>query len=251
MTTTYPLTGANRGIGRAFADILLLRPSTTLIALVLDPDHPTSLSLQTQPRASDTKLITLTYDAASETSAKTAISTLESTHSIFSIDVVITNAGGFDWSGPSTQALPSNILETVKLNTLGPFLLFVETIPFLLKSTHTPLPKFIAISSQAGSISSVRVTPRARSLPYGMSKAALNYLVAKLHCEYPGVIVEALTPGATKTGLGPKVIQWDKIPNVEYDVPKVARGLLKCIDEATKGGTSGGFRTWKGEVVPW
>ena len=52
-TTTYLISGGNRGIGKGFVGALLTRPNTTVIALVRNSAHETSQSLTMllKPRA--------------------------------------------------------------------------------------------------------------------------------------------------------------------------------------------------------
>lgn len=52
--------------------------------------------------------------------------------------------------------------------------------------------KFVVISSSVGSIGGMMPAP---SLAYGVSKAAVNFLVKKLHTEWPGGCVVAVHPG--------------------------------------------------------
>lgn len=72
-------------------------------------------------------------------------------------------------------------LRIRQVNVVGTFVLFRASYE-LLKSS-TPSPKFIAISTGAGSIEYGAALP-VGFVPYGVSKAALNYLARKLHFEY-------------------------------------------------------------------
>jgi NAD(P)-dependent dehydrogenase (short-subunit alcohol dehydrogenase family) len=73
----------------------------------------------------------------------------------------------------------------LQVNTLGPLVLFQAVYP-LLKAT-TASPKFIAISSFAGSIGSMSLGMSVKSIAYGTSKAALNFVMRKLHHENDGL----------------------------------------------------------------
>jgi NAD(P)-dependent dehydrogenase (short-subunit alcohol dehydrogenase family) len=68
----------------------------------------------------------------------------------------------------------------LKVNVNGPLVLFQTVYPLLKAST--PSPKFMAISSIAGSITIAPGFPY-KSIAYGASKAALNFVVRKLHSE--------------------------------------------------------------------
>lgn len=76
------------------------------------------------------------------------------------------------------------------MNTIGPLVLFQATIGLLKKSGK---PKFVVVSSIMGSIE------LAPSMPpitvYGSSKAAVNYIVRRIHAENPELIAFPLHPG--------------------------------------------------------
>lgn len=248
--TTYLITGANRGIGRGLADLILARPGNTVVALLRDPSHETSQSLG--PIAEGTKVIKMKYDAADEAGLKTSIQELQTKHGIDSLDVVIANAGASTWRGKSLEIPPAAVHEQITINTIGPLLLFAATLPLLEKAEDSP--KFIAISSAIGSIESIPNYPRANVVGYGMSKAALNYVVRKLHFDHPNICIELMTPGAVLTDLMRLVPNYkETMKNLPHLVPfdESVSGLMKNIDNATRDKTSGGFRDWKGETVPW
>jgi NAD(P)-dependent dehydrogenase (short-subunit alcohol dehydrogenase family) len=70
------------------------------------------------------------------------------------------------------------------VNVNGPLVLFQATYPLLRAST--PAPKFVAVSSVAGSIVAGAPSPF-RGTAYGASKAALNFVVRKLRAEHAGL----------------------------------------------------------------
>ena len=75
------------------------------------------------------------------------------------------------------------------VNVLGPLILFQAMAPLLNAAEN---PKFMATSSSVGSIAGAIPYP---SLSYGVSKAALNYLVMKIHVEHTNITTVALHPG--------------------------------------------------------
>lgn len=87
----------------------------------------------------------------------------------------------------------SDILEHVKINAIGPVLLFQAVLP-LLSNSKNPNPRFIAISSIAGSIGDMgkSIVPNSA---YGPSKATLNYLLMKMHYEHENITVVPIHPG--------------------------------------------------------
>lgn len=68
-----------------------------------------------------------------------------------------------------------------QVNTNGPLVLFQTTYP-LLKESKTP--KFVTISSGMGSITFAGQTD-VLTIPYGASKAAVNWVTRKLHHDFP------------------------------------------------------------------
>ena len=247
-TTTYLITGANRGIGKGLASALLLRPSTTVIVLVRDPNHPTSQSLNSLPKGQNSRLLVEKYDAAVDGSAARAIKSLVSSHSITSLDVVVANSGILNSHGPSTSATPAELIEHLTVNAIAPLTLFGATQPLLSKSKN---PKFFTISSAVGSNGQLEAYQGLPIMPYGMSKAAVNFAMRKLHFEFPDIIVEPLQPGWVQTEMGGNAAE---IAGVKEGAPLTLEqsvgGLLKQFDIATRE-TSGRFWAWDGEEIPW
>lgn len=198
--TTCLITGANRGIGRGLADIVLSRPNTTLIALVRDTEHPTSQSLAAnEGGAANTKVIVLPYQGTSETAATDAVATLQSQHGITALDVVIANAGAILARGPVTSLSPAAMAEHMAINCTAAVLLLQATLPLMLaaKAQRTTAdkdapyePKFIAISSAIGSTGLIDKHLHAQAPAYGMSKAALNHVMRKAFFENPDIDIE-------------------------------------------------------------
>ncbi|MCJ1356594.1 MAG: hypothetical protein MMC33_006589, partial [Icmadophila ericetorum] len=203
---TYLITGANRGIGKALLKTYLSHPSTTVIAAVRTPDSPSTLNLQSLPTGPNSNLIIVKIDSNSETDAKAAITHLQTEHGIKKLDVVIANAGIASYN-KSGETSPEQMREHFAINTIGPLVLFQACLPLLLPSgssnstsseSHTGETEqkgiFTAISSLVGSISSMGGLPL-QSTAYGSSKAALNYVVRKIHFEYPDICAFVINPG--------------------------------------------------------
>lgn len=196
MSTTYLITGANRGIGRGLADIVLSRPNITLVALVRDLEHPTSRSLAAnEGGASNTKVIVLPYEGTSETAATEAVSALES-HGVTSLDVVVANAGAIVGRGPVTSLSAATMADHMAINCVAPVLLLQATLPLMRAAKEQRggekgyEPKFIAISSAIGSTGLIDKHMHAQTPAYGMSKAALNHIMRKASLENTDVDIE-------------------------------------------------------------
>lgn len=82
------------------------------------------------------------------------------------------------------------------VNTIGSLLLFQATAPLLRLASR---PIFIAISSGAGSIGGMEALKDVQNTAYGASKAALNFVVRKIHFENPGLIAFSVNPGWLQT----------------------------------------------------
>lgn len=90
----------------------------------------------------------------------------------------------------------SEVMEHHRTNTIGSLVLFQAVEPLLRASIA--LPRFIVLSSSLGSIGDMEKVPEV-STAYGSSKAALNYIVRKIHLEYPYLIAFPLHPGCVKS----------------------------------------------------
>jgi NAD(P)-dependent dehydrogenase (short-subunit alcohol dehydrogenase family) len=69
----------------------------------------------------------------------------------------------------------------LQVNTIGTLVLFKASFGLLKASTSSP--KFVVISSVGGSIEVGAAFPF-EAAPYGISKAAVNFLARKLHTEH-------------------------------------------------------------------
>ena len=86
-----------------------------------------------------------------------------------------------------------------EVNTLGPLFMYKATYPLLIetreKDSNLPAPKFFVTSSGLGSMGGFYSTFIVA--PYGMSKAAVNYLALSIHhqTEKVGAVVIPYHPG--------------------------------------------------------
>ena len=168
---------------------LLLRPHTVLIAAVRDPEAPTSQSLTTLSRDPESRLIVVKIDSLSRQDPQFAMADLTSNHGILHLDVVIANAGVNTSMAPVLETMPEEMREILEVNTLAPLLLFQAAWPLLQKSKS---PKLVVMSSDMASIGRMNPNP---GLAYGVSKAALDYVVKKIRVEHESVTAVALHPG--------------------------------------------------------
>jgi norsolorinic acid ketoreductase len=190
MSTVYLITGASRGLGRAWVETYLSRPNNTVIAAVRDPNAATSKSLETLKTGSNSKLITIKIDSASETDAADAIKNLQA-QGISHLDVVIANAGIATSLTPLSQTPLSEFKHVLAVNSIAPLLLFQATFPLLNKSSK---PIFIGVGSAMGTITAMEQRPYP-SGGYGPSKAMLHFLIRKIHFENENLIAFVADPG--------------------------------------------------------
>ncbi|KAF2163016.1 hypothetical protein M409DRAFT_26463 [Zasmidium cellare ATCC 36951] len=254
MTThkTYLIAGATRGIGRGLVANLLNREGSTVIAGVRDSKAETARSLDELPKGKGSRLIIVGIDAESDTSASTAMHTLQSTHYITHLDVVIANAGKAN-PFASIAALDLNTARDLfNVNTLGPLRLFQAVFPLL-----KPGARFLVMSSIAGSIQTALALPFGVAA-YGISKAAANFIVAKAAQENPELAITALHPGTVETDMSVAVIESlgreafsdDQGTSLVITVEESVNGMVALL-EKPKEEVTGKFLDWRGEVIPW
>lgn len=141
--------------------------------------------------APGSRLIVVQIDSGSLTSAQQAVEELRERNGITQFDTVIANAGiGKNWE-LIVQTPIQEIEDHLKINSVGPCILYLAVRHLLFKA---PKPKFVVLSTELGSIGLLAERP-IKDVAYGMSKAAINFFVAKLHYEEPGLITFPIHPG--------------------------------------------------------
>lgn len=178
-------------------EALLQRPDVTIIAGVRDTTSSSSKSLTTLPAGPNSKVILTTIDVSSQESIKSGIASLRG---ITHIDILISNAGISNYYGPATETPLSTVREHFEVNAIGSLSLFQESWPLLKESKKEGGPVFLAISTGVASMTAMEKIPM-QATAYGMSKAALNYAVRKIHFENPGLVAFVISPGYVSTPL--------------------------------------------------
>lgn len=186
------------GIGRCLLSTYLSRSNYTVVAGLRDPTSPSAQELQSLPCGRDSQVILVKIDSASQTDAKEAMDILTSRHKVAKLDVVIANAGISQYFGIASVTPAKEMLDHFTINTVAPLLLFQATAA-LLKSASTP--KFVVLSSGAGSLSLVDKLP-VENTAYGASKAAVNFVTRRIHYENPELIAFPINPGWLQTEVG-------------------------------------------------
>ena len=117
---------------------------------------------------------------------------LQNEHGIDHIDVVIANAATLAPPASTTTASIDDLRHSYQVNAFAHLLLFQATWPFLQKSKS---PKFVSISTCVASISKM-VDYSWPTAIYGSSKAAMNYIMKKMHHENDELVAFAVHPGS-------------------------------------------------------
>lgn len=216
---------------------LLVRPNTTIIATSRRRSDALS-TLQATTEASqattpNTRLILRILDvtAPADKYGELVID-LEVNHGISHIDVAIANAGAAPAFDAMFETSTKDMLFAFETNALGPLKLLQSLLNILVPSSSSPSKgKFILISSILGSISSMDNEPNGA---YGVSKAAANFIVRKVHLEEEDIVVLALHPGWVATDMG-RAFQavLEEYRGFEGDIPvgveESVRGMVEVV----------------------
>ncbi|KAJ5242717.1 uncharacterized protein N7469_001044 [Penicillium citrinum] len=241
------VTGANRGIGRGLVAHYLAQPDTTVIGAARDVSSANAKELNELPKGESSRLIVVPLSADSPMGATEAVLEIQKQHLVGHIDLVIANAGICNHFGPVEEMTDSDVLSHFEVNTLGPLRLFRAIAPLLRKSS---VPKFAYISTALASIHMIEQIP-SLTAAYGMSKAAGNYLVKKLHAENEGLIALSIDPGMVQTDMGSRAAQANGLEKAPVTLQETVQGITHQIEVATKSTTSGQFVDYKGQKVFW
>lgn len=209
------VSGASRGIGLNLVFVLTERiPSATIFAGARDPASSTELN-EFAEKHPNVKVIKLIADDLE--SNKQAVEEIKKVTG--RLDIVVANAGKCKeyrqrWTtclsvgigiaaqpGPIQNADPKMFNEMFQVNTLGPLYMYQATYPLLIESRagnkdpSAPAPKFFITSSLLGSLGAFY--DGFIVAPYGVSKAAVNYLALSIHHQTKdvGAVVIPYHPG--------------------------------------------------------
>ncbi|KAF5876899.1 putative aflatoxin biosynthesis ketoreductase nor-1 protein [Botrytis fragariae] len=197
--------------------------------------------------ATGSRIIPLKISSTDDLSPSQAVETLQNTHGITSIDVVIANAGISQYYGKVSETPLSEVRNHFEVNTIGVLTLYQATLPLLLKS---PNPIFVALSTAVASIGAMENIP-IPATPYGMSKVALNYMVRKIHFENEKLTAFVLTPGWVETEMGNAGAIAMGLESAPVKIEESIKGMLEKIDNATREGTSGTLQSFDETKYPW
>ena len=234
------VTGAGRGIGLEVCRQLAER-GMTVVLTARDPEKAEAAAEQLVGEGLD--VIPKALDVTNDESVRGLTAELE--QEFGALDVLVNNAAAYaDWSEMASSAdleLAQGVLET---NLFGAWRACQKFLPLIRRSGHR---RIVNVSSGAGSHGDPQfglTTNRGSAASYGISKAAINALTAKLAAELEGtgVLVNAVDPNLTATAPGME----------EMGARPVPQGAASVVWAATlpdSGPTGGFFRD--GEALPW
>ncbi|KAF2259786.1 putative aflatoxin biosynthesis ketoreductase nor-1 [Lojkania enalia] len=242
--TVYLVTGAARGLGKAFVETYLARPNNTVVAAVRNVGTADSLKQLTVGEGS--KLIIVGLDAADPEAAKKAVAELQA-QGIDKLDVVIANAGISTSFDPIATVPFEAVKQHVEVNGYGPLLLFQAVLPLLEKSSN---PKFAALGTPMASITGMESRPYPMGA-YGISKVMLHWMSRKIHLEHQNIVSFVLDPGFVQTDMGNSGAQKFGMEKAFTTIEDSINFLVPTIDNATKEKTSGHFPSIEGGDFAW
>jgi NAD(P)-dependent dehydrogenase (short-subunit alcohol dehydrogenase family) len=211
-SSTYFITGCNRGLGLEFVRQLLAR-GQRVIATCRDIATATDLTALTLKHSGQLSLVEM--DVSDEASMREAVALLNDE----AIDVFINNAGMY---GPRDANFGNvdgpAMAEVLYTNAVAPVLLTQLLIDNVRKGSGK---KLVFVSSKMGSIAD---NGRGGSYIYRSSKTALNSVVKSLALDLApeGIATATLHPGWVRTDMGG--------PNGLIDAPESVSGMLNVID---------------------
>ena len=222
------VTGANRGLGLEFARQLLAR-GRRVVATCRQPGRATALNALAGEHPGRLRVLPLDVaDARSRAELVRELPLLAGDDAPLRIDLLVNNAGVLHSGERFGHVSEANLLDSLRINAVGPFLLVQELAPLLADGARVA-----DLSSQLGSIG--RVT-RFGTPSYAISKAAQNMATAQL------AQVLALHPGWVQTEMGGA--------GADGSPQDSATGLLAVIGGLGEG-ESGRFLDWRGQPLPW
>ena len=245
-TTVYFITGTNRGIGYAVTEKLAKRPNTLIYAGVRDPSKADKLQ-QLAKQHKSLRVVKLSVDSDAEHAAAVKLVEAEAGR----VDVLLANAGIAREEGllRTDKLLAEELRVHFEVNTIGPVRLFTSFFPLLTRSAN---PKFVIVSTAAGSIAVVPKLPTFPVAHYGASKAAVNYIIHRIHVEHPSLTAFPLHPGLVQTDMGMTAAPVLGLTEPPVTTDRCSTGIVKLLDESTRDTHGGKF--WNvedGAELPW
>jgi NAD(P)-dependent dehydrogenase (short-subunit alcohol dehydrogenase family) len=190
---TALVTGANKGIGFEVArDLARLGLRVFLGARNAKTGRTAAEKLRNEG-----DVIFLEIDVSAETSIRTAAE--EFSRQSDQLDVLVNNAGILLDDGQDALAVTREVFEnTLRTNTLGPWLVAQAFVPVLKRSRAA---RIVNVSSGSGQLEG---GADGWAPCYSVSKTALNGVTVQLAAALPKFAVNSVCPGWVRTDMGGK-----------------------------------------------
>ncbi|MGH7602254.1 MAG: SDR family oxidoreductase [bacterium] len=229
---TALITGANRGIGFEVARQLAEKSfHIFLAARHREAGEKAAAALQT----GGAKVSFIALDVSDADSIKRAVQEVAAT--VNHLDVLVNNAAILEDEHLSVLEIDAESMQkTLKVNTIGPFLVAQASYPLLAKSDFG---RVINVSSGAGALSEMGTYSPA----YSISKTALNAVTVQLAnaFKHKSIAVNSVCPGWVRTDMGGR--------HAPRSVTQGADTIVWLAIEAPKNLTGKFLRDRK--VIPW
>uniref|UniRef100_A0A8C6TT10 Zgc:92161 n=1 Tax=Neogobius melanostomus TaxID=47308 RepID=A0A8C6TT10_9GOBI len=248
------VTGANRGLGLEMVRQMLetQRPLNMLFACCRDPDGARAEALQTLAKTHPEIVKVVRMDMADLCSIKKSAQQVGSLLGDKGLNLIINNAAILVHSG-ITDTTPEDMASSFNTNVIGPMSIIQEFLPYLQAAAKdSGLPGMscrkaavVSISSTLGSIES---TPQSyehfKTVPYRVSKAALNMLItcANLELQKDEILCTLLHPGWVRTDMGGA--------NAAIEAQESVQGMLQVMNSMTEK-DNGTLQDYNGQRIPW
>ncbi|QAY59523.1 SDR family NAD(P)-dependent oxidoreductase [Microbacterium protaetiae] len=187
--TSILITGANKGLGKATARLLVEHGHTVYIGA--------RDTARGRAAADEIGARFVQLDVTDDASVAAAFAQLDT------LDVLVNNAGIADGLGPAEDLSGPSVLRTFDTNVVGIVRVTEAALPLLKRSGN---PVVVNVSSALGSFWATHEPSRPAfsfpSIAYGSSKAAVSMLTVQYAKAHPEVKFNAVEPGVTATDLG-------------------------------------------------
>ena len=194
---------ANGGIGFELAAQLMAKGSYHVLLGSRSPEKGNAALKELQSRNPSSSAEMLLIDVTQDDTIERAATAVQRNHG--RLDMLVNNAAISAMSPPLRQQMR----DSFDTNAIGPAIVTEAFAVLLKKSTASPSPRIVNVSSGAGSIARRLDTSspiyKVQQMQYRASKAALHMVTACQFVEYgeAGIKVFAYDPGFTQSNLGP------------------------------------------------
>lgn len=232
MTNTILVTGANRGIGLELVK-QYAKTGCIVLACCRYPDSAAALQDLSHTYQS---IHIYQLDISDDHQIKQLASQLKNT----TIDILFNNAGIAGQDNAFGDITQDDLMETFKVNTVGPVLLTQALINQVERGKRKLI---VNTSSQLGSIE-LNQDVSWFWFSYRLSKSALNAATRTLanQLKSKGIIVISMDPGWVKTDMGGK--------NAPTTTEECVKGIMSALEGVSLSDT-GMFVGRDGLYVPW